>query len=94
MLILNISVDLREGGNDGEETILHSMLQHLPFIGGMLVLINKVISYFRTHQSMSVLLDNNIPNNDISYTLDERLGRWWISNTGSFPNGKWEDWAS
>jgi len=105
VLTHDMSVALREDGrtNDGvKETILHNLLQHLPILGGVEVLLNEVLSYVCIERvdSLSVRAveassqDGNISNNDISYTLEDRLDRWWISGAGSCPNGKGKEWVS
>jgi len=54
VLTHNMIVALREGGNDGEEIILHTLLRHLPFVGGVTVLVNKVLSYSRIKRVDSI----------------------------------------
>jgi len=90
------------GGADGERKLLHDVLNRLPYVGGISALIDEVVSYLRINRvdpaSVRAVATSGVgdstPNNAISYTLDERRDNWWISPTGSCPNGIGEEWVS
>jgi len=88
-----------DGGGVDDKKKLHTLLQHIPHIGGVTAVLNEILSYLRIQRVdatfiRAVTASSHMLNVELSHTLDERLDRWWISKEGSCPNGIGNEWVS